>query len=225
MTLIRRRRIQWALAAAITLIVTTWAMRGSVAPTEAQSVPPLTQKTSPNRVGINNANPTFTLDVAGTANAAAFRGDGSQLVSVGAAAVNAGQVQLRVTGNCQIGAAIRSIGADGAVTCEPSGPATGTLTWSSPTRSLGSIYHNASGKLRVVIMSLAGTGGGSNINFSCQHSADAAMSNYSYLTAGLYTAANNEAAYGSSTFMVPSGLFYRCTAANAQLGTWLEMDL
>src|SRR6266487_4406815 len=66
----------------------------------AQSVPPLTQKTAPNRVGVNNANPVSTLDVTGTANvtgsvtAGSFRGDGSQLTNL--PAPTAGPIAIRV---------------------------------------------------------------------------------------------------------------------------------
>ncbi len=82
MTPVGFRRTLSVAAMVTTLTVATWWTSGPVVSTEAQSIPPLTQKTAPNRVGINNANPSFTLDVNGTANATAFRGDGSQLTSV-----------------------------------------------------------------------------------------------------------------------------------------------
>jgi hypothetical protein len=47
---------------------------------EAQS--PLTIQSSTGRVGVANNNPAYALDVAGTVNAASFRGDGSQLTGL-----------------------------------------------------------------------------------------------------------------------------------------------
>ena len=92
----RIRRISVAFVCA----TITLAIAGAPAPTMAQSVPPLTQKTAPNRVGVNNANPVSTLDVTGTANvtgsvtAGSFRGDGSQLTNLPAPA--AGPIAIQV---------------------------------------------------------------------------------------------------------------------------------
>src|SRR6266536_3849122 len=116
-------RLRTGLGAAL-LVASSWL---AVASSDAQSVPPLTQKTGPNRVGINNANPASTLDingstnangnvtVTGTVNATAFHGDGSQL-----------------TGLVVPGPAV-----------------------SDPTRTWRTTYHNG-GKLRVVSIGMTG---------------------------------------------------------------------
>ncbi len=46
---------------------------------------PLTVQPSTSRVGVNNTTPGYALDVAGTINATAFRGDGSQLTNLSGA--------------------------------------------------------------------------------------------------------------------------------------------
>ena len=87
------RRPLLAVASTLAFLLTPWT-GGSVPPAAAQTVPPLTQKTNPNRVGINNLNPVSTLDVTGTLNvtgevtaagtvtATGFSGDGSLLTNV-----------------------------------------------------------------------------------------------------------------------------------------------
>jgi hypothetical protein len=59
---------------------------------------PLTVAPSTNRVGVNNTNPGYTLDVNGTVNATSFRGDGSQLTNVAAAVLNKVTANTTVAG-------------------------------------------------------------------------------------------------------------------------------
>src|SRR6266536_1423095 len=102
-------RLRTGLGAAL-LVASSWL---AVASSDAQSVPPLTQKTSPNRVGVNNANPASTLDINGTTNAVGnvtvngtvnatrFSGDGSSLTNLPAPVLGtgSGHGQVRLVKN------------------------------------------------------------------------------------------------------------------------------
>ena len=71
----------YVLRPVVPICVLTLLLLGDLRFSNAQTSP-LTIQPSTSRVGVNTTNPAYPLDVNGTVNATAFRGDGSQLTNL-----------------------------------------------------------------------------------------------------------------------------------------------